>query len=84
MSFQSPGQLCKLNITSTPAGAKISVNGRDTNQKTDTAFVVSPGTYTITVSGDGKVDCENKAVQINAGQSITVHCSETGWTESPS
>jgi hypothetical protein len=81
LSSQTPGQPGRLVITSTPTGAKITVNNQATNQLTDATFVVPPGKYTVSVTdGPGKLNCPDKDVQIFSGQPAEVHCSATGWT----
>jgi hypothetical protein len=77
-SWQSPGQPAKLVIQSVPTGANITVNGKGVGQ-TDATFVVSPGTYEVSVaSTDGKLRCEKKVTPA-FGQTFTLTCTASGW-----
>lgn len=77
---QMPPQPARLVIKSIPTGAKITINGRAMNPRTDITFVVSPGIYKVSVSGDaGKPNCAEKTVQVYSGQTATLICSSTAW-----
>jgi hypothetical protein len=81
LSSQTPVQPGRLVITSTPTGAKITVNSQATNQLTDATFAVPPGKYTVSVTGGpGHLNCPDRDVQVSSGQPTEVHCSATGWT----
>ena len=81
---QSPGfNSGKLTINSEPAGAVITINGRNMGQ-TDNTYVVSPGNYQVSVAG-GPGNLQNcsgnhaKSVPVNAGNTATVTCTNSGW-----
>jgi hypothetical protein len=76
-----PPQPGKLNIYSQPNGAVVSINGQKMQQHTNASFVVSPGTYTVSVTGSNpSFTCPAKQVQVGSGQTITMICSSTkGW-----
>ena len=77
---QTPKRPGKLTVTSTPKGAAIFVNGKQMGQSTDASFVISPGTYKVSVSGGaGNLNCAVKSVQVTAGGSIEVNCTSAGW-----
>jgi hypothetical protein len=84
LMLQSPGfSGGKLVINSEPTGAVIAINGRNMGQ-TDNTFVVSQGRYVVEVTG-GPGNLQNcsgshaKAVPVNAGNSVTVTCTNSGW-----
>ena len=82
LTSQTPVQPGRLVVTSTPSGAKITVNSQATKQLTDATFVVPPGKYTVSVAGGaGSLNCPDKEVQVSSGQSTSVHCAGTGWTQ---
>jgi len=78
LSSQMPS-LAKLIVKSTPTGAEILINGNDTRQKTDAEFVVSPGDYTVSVSGSA--NCGGKKVTLATGETTTLTCSEGRWSQ---
>jgi PEGA domain len=70
----------KLVINSEPTGATITINGKITNQPTNATFIVSPGTYTVSVAGEaGKPNCPGITITVSAGQTQVRVCSGTGW-----
>ena len=80
---QMPPQPGKLVIRSEPAGATVTVNGKITNQPTNATFVVSPGTYTVSVAGEtGKPNCPEITVKVSSGQTVERVCSGTSWAPS--
>jgi hypothetical protein len=78
LSSQMPS-FAKLIVRSTPTGAEIVINGNDTRQKTDAEFVVSPGDYTVSVSGSA--NCGNKRVTLATGETRTLTCSGGTWSQ---
>src|ERR1700751_4228433 len=77
---QMPPQPGKLVINSEPTGATITINGKITNQPTNATFVVSPGTYTVSVASEaGKLNCPGIPITVTAGQTQVRVCSGTGW-----
>jgi hypothetical protein len=66
---QTPPQSGKLIITSTPKGATIVINGQKMQQLTDATFVVSSGTYRVSVAdADGNLkNCATKNVSVSSG-----------------
>jgi PEGA domain len=83
LSLQMPPQPGKLVIRSEPTGATIAINGKATGQQTDATFVVSPGTYKVSVGGpDGKSNCVGIILTVASGQTVGGVCSGTSWTPS--
>jgi hypothetical protein len=78
LSSQMPS-LAKLIVKSTPTGADIAINGNATHQKTDAEFVVSPGDYTVSVSGSA--NCGDKRVTLATGDTRTLACSNGAWSQ---
>lgn len=79
---QTPKRPGKLTVSSTPKGAAIFVNGQQMGQTTDATFVISPGTYKVSVSGGaGNLNCPVKSVQVTAGGSTALSCTSTGWAK---
>lgn len=81
---QTPPQPGKLTITSTPKGAAIVIDGKKMPQPTDATFVVSPGTYRVSVAdatGNLK-NCPTRNVAVSSGSQTVLDCSATGWTSS--
>jgi hypothetical protein len=76
LSSQMP-QLAKLIVRSVPnRGAAISINRQPTGQFTDAQFVVSPGDYTVSVSGTETCGASNQ-VTLRAGEAKTLTCNGT-------
>ncbi len=64
----------RLQITSTPTGANITINGKAVDQVTNTTLVVSPGPYNVLVTGGpGNLNCQ-KNVQVVSGKTTVVNC----------
>lgn len=77
---QTPKRPGKLTISSTPKGAAIFVNGQQMGQTTDATFVISPGTFKVSVSGGGgNLNCPVKSVQVTAGGLTELSCTSAGW-----
>jgi hypothetical protein len=78
-----PPQPGKLNIYSQPAGAAVTINGQQQEQRTNAAFVVSPGTYQVSVAGSNPpFSCPAKSVHVDPNQTVTLYCkSTTGWQQ---
>lgn len=55
-----------LAVNSTPAGATVRVNGRDTGQRTPALLKLAPGTYTVEVSREG-LSPQSREIQIRTG-----------------
>src|SRR5215467_3522256 len=72
-----PPQPGKLNIYSQPAGAAVSINGQQMQQRTNASFSVSPGTYQVSVTGPS-LKC-SKQVQVDPGQTVVLNCTTSGW-----
>lgn len=76
---QMPPQPGRLVILSEPPGATVTINQKTVTQKTNASLVVSPGTYTVTVtSPNPKFSCQ-KTVAVSSGQTVTSDCTATGW-----
>jgi PEGA domain len=67
----------KLVIQSTPSGANISINGKSMGQ-TPASFVVSLGTYSVTVTG-AELNCPSRVVGVTPGSTVTLTCTSSGW-----
>jgi len=82
---QTPQKTGKLIVTSTPQGATIVVNGKKVPQPTDATFVVSAGTYRVSVTdADGNLkNCGTKAFSVSSGSQTRAHCTAAGWTAPP-
>lgn len=80
LAAQAPGRPGRLSVNSTPKGAAISINGRKMGQPTNATFVVSPGTYKVSVSGSGNLSCPAKSVEVSAGATAELECTAAGWT----
>jgi hypothetical protein len=78
---QMPPQPGKLAISSDPTGAIITINGQQMGQHTNATFAVSPGTYTVSVSLEGKLNCPGIRLTLSAGQTVARECTASGWRE---
>jgi hypothetical protein len=77
---QMPPQPGRLVILSEPAGAIVTINGKQVDQHTNATFLVSPGNYKVAVaSSDGKLSCPEITLSISSGQTVTSECIPTGW-----
>jgi hypothetical protein len=68
-SLQMPARPGKLNLTSTPKGAKIIINHAERSEVTDVSLIVSPGTYTVQVG-----NCAEKPISVASGETKDVSC----------
>ena len=69
-----------LVIKSVPSGAPVTLNGSTSSQPTDLSLVVSPGAYTVSVGTQGgKPFCAAKQINVIAGQTVVLVCTESGW-----
>jgi hypothetical protein len=73
-----PPQSAKLVILSEPGGASITINGKPMNSKTNATFVVSPGTYQVSVAA-GALVCAETKLTVVGGQTLTKTCTNMGW-----
>jgi hypothetical protein len=75
--------LGRLVISSEPAGATVTINGKKQNQPTNATFVVSAGKYTVytvsVASVDGKLKCGDTRLTVSVGQAVARTCTATGW-----
>jgi hypothetical protein len=76
-SSQMPS-IAKLIVKSNPIRAAISINDKPTGQFTDAVFVVSPGSYKVSVSGNA--NCGDQTVTVQSGETKTLTCSGGNWT----
>ncbi|MGB6689854.1 MAG: PEGA domain-containing protein [Terracidiphilus sp.] len=76
---QMPPQPGRLAISSDPQGAIVTINGQRVDQHTNATFVVSPGTYTVSVSLEGKLNCPGTSLTVSAGQTVARECTASGW-----
>ncbi len=62
-----------IQVNSTPQGASIYLNGKDTRQTTNSTLIdVSPGSHTVTLVKEGYEDYEEN-ISVTAGQTTTVN-----------
>ena len=82
---QMPSQPGTLVINSEPTtGAMVTINGKATGKPTNATFIVSPGTYTVSVgSKGGNPYCAAKSIPVGPGQTAVWLCSGTTWTIQP-
>ena len=66
---QVPQAVGKLQITSTTAGAAITINGVLRRERTPVTLAVSPGDYKVLIGS-----CPEQAVHVSAGETKTVTC----------
>jgi hypothetical protein len=82
VSSQTPPQPGKLSVTSTPEGAKVTVNGKPTNRNTPAILVVTPGSYNVSVAGvPGRSTCQESTFTVSAGEALHVDCSGGNWKQ---
>ena len=80
LSSQTPAEPGRLNITSTPDGANITINGKSMDHQTDAVYSVAPGQHKVSVAGGaGNLNCPEITVQVSSGRETKVHCSSAGW-----
>ena len=58
-----------LMLSSVPAGAAVSVNGRPIDRVTPADLALAPGTYTVTIEKDGRQATE----QVEIKDSLTTY-----------
>ena len=76
---QMPPQLGRLVVSSEPAGAVVSINGKSVAQRTNATFLVSLGSYSISVSSpDSSLKCTG-TFPVSGGQTVSCDCSANGW-----
>jgi hypothetical protein len=68
-ALQMPARPGKLHISSSPPGAKITINHTERSEVTDVTLIVSPGTYSVLVG-----NCSEKSVQVSSGETKEVSC----------
>ena len=61
-----------LNVSSTPSGADIYIDGSDTGYNTPSTIAVNPGTYQVRVKKSGYDDPSIQTVTVAAGQTVNV------------
>jgi hypothetical protein len=77
---QMPPQPAKLSVYSEPAGAIVTINGQQMQQRTNATFVVSPGRYQVSViNSNPRLNCPSKPVELPPGQTLVITCTATGW-----
>ena len=59
-----------LSVASTPVGARILIDGRDTGKFSPAEFSLDPATHTVTVHKDGYFDSTTE-VKLSAGQTFS-------------
>jgi hypothetical protein len=66
---QMPAPLGRLHITSTTAGASISVNNVRRKEVTPVTLAVVPGTYSVAIDA-----CPPQSVSVGSGETKEVAC----------
>lgn len=82
-SPQMPAQPCQLVIKSEPAGATVTINGTVRDKPTNVTFIVTPGTYKVSVGRAGeKTYCAVMPITLKSpGQTAVWLCSGTAWVK---
>ena len=77
---QMPPQPCKLVIKSEPPNATVTINGVS-GKHTEVTFIVTPGTYKVSVGGQGgNPYCAERSISLTTpGQMVAWLCSGTTW-----
>lgn len=74
LSQMPPPPVGRLQITSTPQGAKIAINDQARPELTNVTLVVSPGNYKVSiVGGPGNLNCV-QSVQVQGGKTVVITC----------
>lgn len=82
LSPQMPPQPGKLVIKSEPTGARITINGNIQPQRTNSTFLVSPGSYQVSVGVKGeKTSCSVILLKVSPGETVERVC-PGNWTSS--
>lgn len=72
--LQTPPSPGWISITSTPPHAYIAINGKPLSAPTNATVVVSPGNYTVVITGGpGNLNCK-ESVTVKSGQTASVTC----------
>jgi hypothetical protein len=71
LASQIPQALGRLQITSTPSGASITINGSLRNEKTPVTVAVTPAVYKVKVG-----TCAEQTVRVSAGETRNVDCAQ--------
>ena len=62
-----------LRVDSTPQGARVFLDGRDSGRLTPGTFEVTPGSHTIRLTRAGMQDWGPRSVTVTAGETLPVH-----------
>ena len=77
---QRPPAPGKLSVTSTPPGAKITIDNQSMGKETDFTFVISPGDHYVSVRSANLPKCATPTkVSVPSGSIMSIDCSVTGW-----
>ena len=80
LSPQRPQLPGRLRITSTPPGAKITIDDQHMNQSIDFTFAVSPGDHYVAVISADLSKCAKPIKATVSSASVTpVNCTVAGW-----
>lgn len=71
LASQIPQALGRLQITSTPPGASITINGSPRKEKTPVTLAVAQGDYRVSVG-----TCAAQTVHVSAGETRNVDCAK--------
>jgi hypothetical protein len=65
----------KLEITSTPPGATVTIRDQPKTYQTNVTLVVSPGNYKVSITGGpGNLNCQPPEVYVQGGKTVTITC----------
>jgi len=72
----------RLQVTSEPPGATVTLDNKQMPRRTDSTFVVFPGNHMVAVTGKDKTGQTMRctaSLNISSGVTKSVHCTAKGW-----
>jgi hypothetical protein len=72
----------RLQVSSEPPGAIVTIDNRQMPRPTDATYVVFPGNHTVSVTGKdqtGKAIKCTASLNISSGVTKSVNCTARGW-----
>ncbi len=79
---QMPQRPGRLNVTSAPPGATVTIDNRQMSRPTPFTFVLSPGRHSVSVRGKDEAGKEvycAASLDVSSGTTKRVHCTARGW-----
>jgi hypothetical protein len=67
----------RLQVSSEPPGAIVTIDNRQMPRPTDATYVVFPGNHTVSVTGKA-IKC-TASLTISSGVTKSVNCTARGW-----